>query len=130
MVFILILSCTSIQSKSQSDKGFSDIELRKIAYIIQCKKFLEDDIMSHKKRMAIMSRKYDLLEEKYNSLNKSYEECNDYSDFLYKGSISLIKNTSSLSKENKRLNRKLKLNNYSIPVYVGIGFITATLLLK
>ena len=130
MVFMLVLNCISTQLKSQSDKGFSEEEIRKIAYIIQCKKFLEQDTISYRNQIVLMSKNYNLLESKYNSLSSSYQECEKYSDFLYEGSMSLIESTASLSKENKKLKFKLKLSQYSMPIYFGAGVLTAILILK
>lgn len=130
MVFMLVLNCISTQLKSQSDKGFSEEEIRKIAYIIQCKKFLEQDTISYRNQIVLMSKNYNLLESKYKSLSSSYQECEKYSDFLYEGSMSLINSTASLSKENKKLKFKLKLSQYSMPIYFGAGVLTAILILK
>lgn len=130
MVFMLILNCISIQLKSQSNKGFTDEEVRKIAYIIECKKFLEQDTISYKNQIASISKRYSLLELKYKSLDKSKTECDKYSDFLYQGSLSLIESTASLSKENKKLKFKLKLSQYSMPIYFGAGVLTTILILK
>lgn len=125
-----MLSCISTQLKSQNNKGFSEEEIRKIAYIIQCKKFLEQDTITYRNQIVLMSKNYNLLEGKYNSLSSSYQECEKYSDFLYEGSISLINSTASLSKENKKLKLKLKISQYSMPIYFGAGVLTAILILK
>ena len=127
---MLVLNCISIQLKSQSNKGFTDEEVRKIAYIIECKKFLEQDTISYKNQISSISKKYSLLELKYKSLYKSKTECDKYSDFLHQGSLSLIESTASLSRENKKLKFKLKLSQYSMPIYFGAGVLTAILILK
>ena len=127
---MLALSLTSTLLKSQSNSGFTDDEVRKILYIIECKKFLEFDTITYKNEISLLQKKVDLLKSKNEELGSLNKECTTYSQFLYEGSVALTESTASLSKENRELISKLKTSKRAIPIAVSIGFAVGVIIAK